>query len=139
MRCARVIVSLTTISFFAPGVWGCQTTEKQFEVASVKSAAPQANMQTLANFLKLAVMFATGGGNASMLSARVVDKTGLSGEYDVKLEYDLVVQRNPTDPGEVAPTLFAALQQQLGLKLEQTKQQLDVLVIDRAEKTPTEN
>jgi uncharacterized protein (TIGR03435 family) len=37
------------------------------------------------------------------------------------------------------PTLFSAIQEQLGLKLEPDKSQVDVLVIDSAERTPSEN
>jgi uncharacterized protein (TIGR03435 family) len=37
------------------------------------------------------------------------------------------------------PTLFGAVQSQLGLKLESRKRQVDVLVLDHAEKVPTEN
>jgi len=38
-----------------------------------------------------------------------------------------------------APTLFSALEKQLGLKLEKSKIQLDVMVIDHMDKQPTEN
>jgi uncharacterized protein (TIGR03435 family) len=37
------------------------------------------------------------------------------------------------------PTLFTAVQEQLGLKLEQKKGPMDILVIDHLEKVPTEN
>lgn len=76
----------------------------------------------------------------------VVDKTGLTGTFDIALTYapdaglagrgDLpqrVGGAPPPPPGD-APSIFAALQEQLGLKLESTKGLVDVVVIDRAEK-----
>ncbi len=74
----------------------------------------------------------------------VVDRTGLAGGYDVDLTWtpdqiprpvgDQPVQVNgvPVDPN--GPSLFTALQEQLGLKLESTKGPVDVLVVERAEK-----
>ena len=60
----------------------------------------------------------------------VVDKTGLDGRYDLKLEWtpDDVVPSD-TDP----PTLFTAIQEQLGLKLEPAKEPVPVLIIDHIE------
>ena len=40
---------------------------------------------------------------------------------------------------DAAPDLFTALEKQLGLKLEKSKTQLDVIVIDHMDKQPTEN
>jgi len=78
----------------------------------------------------------------------VVDQTGIKGLFDVKLEWtpddSRSVTANPgagpaaTDPA-TGPSVFAALQEQLGLRLESRKGPLDVLVIDHAEKVPTEN
>jgi uncharacterized protein (TIGR03435 family) len=70
---------------------------------------------------------------AIQLGHPVVDKTGLTGEYDYTLEYS----PNPADPD--APSLPTAVQEQLGLRLEQKKAPLDLLIIDRADRVPTEN
>jgi uncharacterized protein (TIGR03435 family) len=87
----------------------------------------------------------------------VIDKTGLAGRYDFTLEYtpDLtgISLPRPPDaagpspgalsPGDSAneprPDLAAAVEKQLGLKLSRAKAQLDVIVVDHAEKAPTEN
>jgi uncharacterized protein (TIGR03435 family) len=42
-------------------------------------------------------------------------------------------------PDNAGPTIFTALQEKLGFKLEQRKGPVDLLVIDRLEKVPTEN
>ena len=46
---------------------------------------------------------------------------------------------SPGNISDPAPDVFAAVQQYLGLKLEEKKAPLDVLVVDYADKTPTEN
>jgi uncharacterized protein (TIGR03435 family) len=67
----------------------------------------------------------------------VVDLTGLSGAFEFKLEW---TPDGPVPPdGASGPSLFTAVQQQLGLRLESRKGPLDVLVVDHAEKVPTEN
>jgi uncharacterized protein (TIGR03435 family) len=80
----------------------------------------------------------------------VVDKTALTGTYDIELSYapdpgisptgrDLPPGGPPPPPPTTdAPSIFAAVQEQLGLKLEPTKGPVDVLVIDSAEK-PTQD
>jgi uncharacterized protein (TIGR03435 family) len=70
----------------------------------------------------------------------VVDMTGLTGFYDVKLEWtptDFSAQ-SPTEPA-VGPSIFSAVQSELGLKLEARQGPLDVLVVDHALQVPTEN
>lgn len=66
----------------------------------------------------------------------VVDRTGLTGEYDFDLNFA------PFDAGpgvdSAYPSLFTAIQEQLGLKLERTKAPLEGVVIDHAEK-PSDN
>jgi uncharacterized protein (TIGR03435 family) len=71
----------------------------------------------------------------------VVDKTSLTDSYRIKLEFDLAIgQRGPdiSPSVDALPTVFSALQNQLGLKLESSKAEREVLIIDRLER-PTEN
>ncbi|HVG55512.1 MAG TPA: TIGR03435 family protein [Vicinamibacterales bacterium] len=71
----------------------------------------------------------------------VVDKTGLKGSYRIKVQFDRAFVGGGPDvvPSPNAPpSLFVALPAQLGLKLESSKGERDVLVIDRLER-PTEN
>jgi len=65
----------------------------------------------------------------------VIDATGLKGKYAVTLLWDEETPSN-TDSG---PTIFKAIQDQLGLKLVPKKGPIEMLVIDRIERTPIEN
>ena len=82
----------------------------------------------------------------SMLGRPVIDRTGLTGRYDFKLEW---TPEMPPDgkgpdgsgekvsasaPGFADPSIFTALQEQLGLKLESQKGPVEVIIIERAEK-----
>jgi uncharacterized protein (TIGR03435 family) len=58
----------------------------------------------------------------------VIDKTGLTGEYDFKLSWDETA----------GPSLFSALQEQLGLKFESQKVPVSYFIVESAQK-PTEN
>jgi len=81
------------------------------------------------------------------LGRPVADKTGLAGTYDFTLEFatEMRGQASATSPDlsgppdETGPRILTAIQEQLGLKLEPKKVPLDVLVIDHADKIPTEN
>ena len=73
------------------------------------------------------------------LQRKVVDETGLKGDYNFKLQF--VPEQNTSKPGDDGaippndgPSIFTALQEQLGLNLKATKGSVDVLVIDHAEK-----
>jgi uncharacterized protein (TIGR03435 family) len=71
----------------------------------------------------------------------VVDKTGLSGSYRIRMNFDMRATMQPPAadrPASDVPTMFTAVQEQLGLKLEPSKAIRDTLVIDRLEH-PTPN
>ena len=73
----------------------------------------------------------------------VVDDTGLKGNYDFELTFERDSAPAGADVGEpaarlVGPSIFSALQEQLGLKLESKKAPVEFLIIDHIEK-PSEN
>ena len=84
---------------------------------------------------------------ASLLSNEagrvVLDKTGLTGKYDIAIDWmhdapaSSAPDSQPTDSPQ-GPTLFTAVEEQLGLKLVPAKGPVPVLVIDRVER-PSEN
>jgi uncharacterized protein (TIGR03435 family) len=69
----------------------------------------------------------------SATGRNVIDKTGLTGKYDFTLEYDFQIEDNP------GLSIFDAVRRQLGLRLVDSKALFDVIVVDYAEKVPTEN
>jgi uncharacterized protein (TIGR03435 family) len=86
------------------------------------------------------------------VGTRVVDRTGLTGTYDFNLDYVRDQGRAisqftglpsglapAADDSSGAPALSTALQEQLGLKLEKARGPLDVIVVEQANKTPTDN
>lgn len=78
----------------------------------------------------------------SSLGRMVIDRTGLSGAFDINLHFtpDRIPDFGPGGPviDPNGPSIFTALQEQLGLKLDAQRGPVDVLVIDRAE-IPVEN
>jgi uncharacterized protein (TIGR03435 family) len=78
---------------------------------------------------------------ATRVERPVVDQTGLAGPWDLTLTYaadpaqippgTLAPDTRPPAPNPDAPSLFTALQEQLGLRLVSTTAPVDVLVVDR--------
>jgi len=68
---------------------------------------------------------------ASFVGRVVIDRTAMSGLYDFELNWTAEIDQN-------GPSIFTALQEQLGLKLESTRGPVDVIVIDRVDH-PTED
>jgi uncharacterized protein (TIGR03435 family) len=82
---------------------------------------------------------------SSELSRVVVDRTGLAGRYDVTLKWTPDTGSAPVNSGtegaqapDSGPSIFTAIREQLGLRLESTKGPVQVLLIDHVE-MPSEN
>jgi uncharacterized protein (TIGR03435 family) len=70
----------------------------------------------------------------------VVDETGLTGRYDFKIRYQFMGRGGDAGAAaDPAPTVFTAVEEQLGLKLEPTTRSFPALIIDSIEREPTEN
>jgi uncharacterized protein (TIGR03435 family) len=77
----------------------------------------------------------------AMVARPVGDRTGLTGVFDVDLRwsrYDLSGGAETSDTPNDSPSIFAALQEQLGLKLAPQRDKFDVLVVDDVTR-PTAN
>ena len=99
--------------------------------------------RTMAQFAdSLSTLSMTGGGSLNRL---IVDRTGLDGQFNLTLKF---TPENIPPPGQAppgfpqldpnGPSIFTALQEQLGLKLDSQRAPVNVLVVDRVEQ-PTEN
>ena len=74
----------------------------------------------------------------------VLDATALKGEYDIMLDYVMEPKSipgfaPPDVPPAAGPSLAKTVETQLGLRLESKKATIPVMVLDRMERTPTEN
>jgi uncharacterized protein (TIGR03435 family) len=76
---------------------------------------------------------------SGFLDAPVDDATGLPGDYEIVFRG--MVGATPTEPtaDSASLSIFDALPKQLGLRLTPRKSQVDVLVVDRMDKSPTQN
>jgi uncharacterized protein (TIGR03435 family) len=73
---------------------------------------------------------------AGQVHRTVIDKTGLKGNFDLTLQWSN--DENPDSGAEQAPSIFTAVQEQLGLKLQPAKGPVETLVVDHAA-MPSEN
>jgi uncharacterized protein (TIGR03435 family) len=101
----------------------------------LRTAFGRMDGQTTMDVLATALLFTT-------RPRQVVNKTGLSGSYEVMMEFDPTpIQSGPalTPPAAgTKPTLVTALQEQLGLKLVPSRTKRPTLIVDRIER-PSEN
>ncbi len=91
---------------------------------------------TMGDFVDFLTSFGAQRDNA--LDRPIVDKTGLKGKFDFDFVWS--PQTGPAAGDDAAgPSVFTAVQDQLGLKLDAQKGPVEVLVVDHAEKLPTDN
>jgi uncharacterized protein (TIGR03435 family) len=93
--------------------------------ALARITATHATMEELADVL------------SEQLDRPVKDMTGITGAYDVKLVY--APETSATKENSTAASIFAALQEQAGLRLEGRKLPVKILVVDSIQRQPTEN
>lgn len=82
------------------------------------------SMRSFANFL------------SEELDRPVIDKTGLAGSYDFTIDW---AADNAVATNDAGPSIFTAVQEQLGLRLESAKGPVEIIVVDHAERTPVED
>jgi uncharacterized protein (TIGR03435 family) len=85
---------------------------------------------TLAQFAEFA---------ASPLQGVVVDQTGLQGAWDFTLDPSSFMMTQPADREDAINMIIQALNEQLGIKIDQKKVSAEIFIVDRAEKIPVEN
>jgi uncharacterized protein (TIGR03435 family) len=83
-------------------------------------------------------MAALAGALARRLGTPVEDRTAIDGFFDVEMKWNVDDSGAATDP-DAPPSLFTALQEKLGLRLQAQKVAVEMIVVDRVERTATEN
>jgi uncharacterized protein (TIGR03435 family) len=76
-------------------------------------------------------------GLSNIVGRQVIDKTGLTGNYDFKLTWtpdEMSATPDSSASGDSGPSIFAAIEDQLGLKLVSAKGPVEVIVVDHIEK-----
>jgi uncharacterized protein (TIGR03435 family) len=77
---------------------------------------------------------------SNILRAPVLDETGLEGRYDITVNVaKYIAERGPDGLLDPVSLIMTGLQEELGLKLESRKTPLEILIVDRMEKVPSEN
>jgi uncharacterized protein (TIGR03435 family) len=111
--------------------------------ASESAGAPRI-MQAKGALIGEHVPMALLAGVLSKLFGRpVLDETGLTASYDFRMDLTPFLPPPDAEAGSsqqiMEGSMISGLQSQLGLKIESRKKSIDMLVVDHAEKTPTEN
>ncbi len=100
------------------------------EVKPCGMSARAGNLQALGVSMEFLAAYVS-----STVDRQAIDRTGLTGTYDVSLEWTPENRRADDNAG---PSILTALQEHLGLKLESAQGPVDMLIVEHAEK-PSEN
>jgi uncharacterized protein (TIGR03435 family) len=102
--------------------------EGKTNTSGSRFAGTKVTMHRLAQFL------------SQMLDRPVIDQTGTQGVFDIDLHFawEELTATAPKQPAN-GPSIFTALQEQLGLKLQSEKLPVEVVVVDHIERVPTGN
>jgi len=112
-----------------------QITDDVLSNSSGSSFGSSAGLSTMSTLGTLA-SFASNLSRSPDIQRPVIDKTGLAGKYQISLRYQPFSAQAGENGG---PSIFKALQEQLGLRLEARKTSIRFYVVDHAEKIPIEN
>jgi uncharacterized protein (TIGR03435 family) len=112
---------------------GCQGAQQNAAPGAVPYQVMSCHNMTMEAFAQALRDFSGG----LYLADPVVDKTGLTGNWDIDLKW--TPRNRLAQAGSDAITLFDAIDRQLGLKLEAQKLPLPVLFVDSVNQTPTPN
>jgi uncharacterized protein (TIGR03435 family) len=112
-----------------------------------KEAAKPRPCDSRTQMLPTGIVRVTGGRELSSLVAglqtwmdkRIIDQTGLTGPFEMDLEFDFTTVQSvgTSEPAPNGVSIFTALQEQLGLKLDARRETMDVLVIESVEMPST--
>jgi Protein of unknown function (DUF3738) len=145
----RIVMNCYSIQELAAFAWGVRKEQvvgqffpDRYDIeATMDGAAPSA--QIIDRMLQALTLKALADSlSRTELNRTVVDKTGVAGAFDVTLHwetnrsdplYDGIGGAPSSEPGE-GPSLFTAIEEQLGLKLQASRGPDEVLVIDQVEK-----
>ena len=98
--------------------------EPHMEIGRTEYSATNASIPGLSYFLE------------EVVERTVIDKTGLTGAYDFHVQW--MPDLTGTPEGDTLPSIFTALQEQLGLKLQPSKGPVKTLFVDHVER-PSQN
>lgn len=116
------------------GKGGIKAREVEWEFAGI-SRSPGHLTSASTRMEDLAVLL------SRQLDRPVLDMTGIKGHFEVKLEWtpEGAPRREGNGPDPAGPSIFTAVQEQLGLKLEARKAPVEMIIVDHVERYPIEN